>query len=148
MVRPAPPTSCASNVSSSSPSGDPLDLDCVHDLANFKARLKALEARVAEDGIILTEAQFQGLEKKNRDDEACGEVETAHPGYLGSQEHLLCRHPEGCGAARPAKLCRYLFQGRAGQALHHQDADHSTTTCSMTGCCSSMTSATCLCCGS
>ena len=30
-----------------------------HDLANFKARLKALGARVAEDGMILTEAQVR-----------------------------------------------------------------------------------------
>ncbi len=32
-----------------------------HDLANFKQRLKALEAKVANDGIILTEAQVQAL---------------------------------------------------------------------------------------
>tara|TARA_Y100000294_G_C8374242_1_gene263994 strand:+ start:88 stop:384 length:297 start_codon:yes stop_codon:yes gene_type:complete len=57
-----------------------------HDLANFKQRLKALEAKVAEDGIILTEAQVQALEKKKLDDEAWGEIETAHPGYLGSQD--------------------------------------------------------------
>lgn len=55
-----------------------------HDLANFKKRLKALEAKVAEDGTILTEAQVQALEKKKLDDEACGEIETAYPGYLGS----------------------------------------------------------------
>ena len=55
-----------------------------HDLANFKKRLKALEAKVAEEGTILTEAQVQALEKKKLDDEACGEIETAHPGYLGS----------------------------------------------------------------
>ena len=36
-----------------------------HDLAHFKARLKALEAKVAEEGIILAEAQIQALEKKN-----------------------------------------------------------------------------------
>ncbi len=43
-----------------------------HDLAHFKTRLKALEAKVAEEGIILTEAQAQALEKKNLDDEAWG----------------------------------------------------------------------------
>ena len=57
-----------------------------HDLSNFKRRLRALEAKVAEDGLILTEAQVQALEKKKLDDEACGEIETAHPGYLGSQD--------------------------------------------------------------
>ncbi len=29
------------------------------------------------------EAQVQALEKKKLDDEASGEIETAHPGYLG-----------------------------------------------------------------
>ncbi len=29
---------------------------------------------------------MQALEKKKHDDEACGEIETAHPGYLGSQD--------------------------------------------------------------
>lgn len=55
-----------------------------HDLENFKKRLKALDAKVAMDGIILTDAQIAALEKKKQDDEASGEIETAHLGYLGS----------------------------------------------------------------
>ena len=55
-------------------------------LANFKQRLKALEAKVAQENSILTESQVIAFEKKKHDDEACGEIETAHPGYLGSQD--------------------------------------------------------------
>ncbi len=55
-----------------------------NDLENFKKRLIALEKQVAENGIILTEEQVAALERKKHDDEACGEIETAHPGYLGS----------------------------------------------------------------
>jgi len=68
-----------------------------HDLTNFKRRLKALEAKVAEDGLILTEAQVQALEKKKLDDEACGEIETAHPGYLGSQDTFYVGTLKGVG---------------------------------------------------
>ena len=57
-----------------------------HHLANFKQCLKALEAHVAETGVILTEEQVSALERKKLDDEASGEIETEHPGYLGSQD--------------------------------------------------------------
>ncbi len=36
-----------------------------HDLENFKKRLKALEAKVARDGIQLTDEQIAALERKN-----------------------------------------------------------------------------------
>ena len=68
-----------------------------HDLANFKTRLKALEAKVAEEGGILTEAQVQALEKKKLDDEACGEIDTAHPGFLGSQDTFYVGTLKGVG---------------------------------------------------
>jgi transposase InsO family protein len=68
-----------------------------HDLANFKQRLKALEAKVAEEGLILTESQFQALERKKQDDEACGEIDTAHPGYLGSQDTFYVGTFKGVG---------------------------------------------------
>lgn len=66
-------------------------------LANFKARLKALEKKVADENIVLTEAQVAALEKKKYDDEACGEIETAHPGYLGSQDTFYVGTFKGVG---------------------------------------------------
>lgn len=54
-----------------------------HSLENFKERLKALEAKVAKEGILLTEAQIIALERVKRDDKVCSEIETARPGYLG-----------------------------------------------------------------
>jgi transposase InsO family protein len=68
-----------------------------HNLANFKLRLKALESKVASDGCILTEAQIVALERKKHDDEACGEIETAHPGYLGSQDTFYVGTFKGIG---------------------------------------------------
>jgi transposase InsO family protein len=68
-----------------------------HGLANFKDRLKALEARVAEQGLILTEAQVTALEKKRHDDEVNGEIDTAHPGYLGSQDTFYVGTFKGVG---------------------------------------------------
>ncbi len=57
-----------------------------HGLACFKDRLKALSNKVAEQGLILTESQVAAMERKKEDDVACGEIDTAHPGYLGSQD--------------------------------------------------------------
>ncbi|BBM04138.1 IS481 family transposase [Microbulbifer sp. GL-2] len=68
-----------------------------HDLANFNLRLKALEAKVAEEGLILTESQVQALERKRHDDEACGEIDTQHPGYLGSQDTFYVGTFKGVG---------------------------------------------------
>ena len=68
-----------------------------HDLENFKKRLKALDAKVAEEGIVLTDAQIAALEKKKLDDEASGEIETLHPGYLGSQDTFYVGNLKGVG---------------------------------------------------
>lgn len=68
-----------------------------HGLACFKDRLKALEEKVAKEGIILTEAQVAALERKKQDDEVCGEIETAHPGYLGSQDTFYVGTLKGVG---------------------------------------------------
>lgn len=68
-----------------------------HDLEIFPKRLKALEARVAQDGIILTEAQVIALERKKEQREAHGEIETEHPGYLGSQDTYYVGNIKGVG---------------------------------------------------
>ena len=68
-----------------------------HDLANKKKRLKLLEKKSAEEGLVLTEDQVAALEQKQNDDVACGEIETAHPGYLGSQDTFYVGTLKGVG---------------------------------------------------
>lgn len=68
-----------------------------NNLENFKKRLKALETKAANDGFILSDAQVAALEKKKHDDVACGEIETAHPGYLGSQDTFYVGNLKGVG---------------------------------------------------
>lgn len=65
-----------------------------HDLENFKKRLKA---KVAEEGIILSDDQVAALEHKKLDDEVSGEIETHHPGYLGSQDTFYVGNLKGVG---------------------------------------------------
>jgi transposase InsO family protein len=79
-----------------SPSG----VRCVwmrHDLETFRKRLKALEAKVAQENLILTEDQLRALEKAKEEKEAHGEIETEHPGYLGSQDTFYVGNLKGVG---------------------------------------------------
>ncbi len=68
-----------------------------NDLENFQKRLKALEAKVNQEGIILTEEQIAALEKIKETKEAHGEIETHHPGFLGSQDTYLVGTVKGIG---------------------------------------------------
>ena len=68
-----------------------------HDLETFQKRLKALSAKVAQDGLILTEDQVRALEKAKQEKEAHGEIETEHPGYLGAQDTYYVGNIKGVG---------------------------------------------------
>ncbi len=66
-------------------------------LQSRKLRLKVLEAKVAAEGILLTEAQIVAMERQKSTDEAHGQVETEHPGYLGSQDTYYVGTIKGIG---------------------------------------------------
>jgi hypothetical protein len=68
-----------------------------HDLETFQKRLKALEAKVAQEGTILTESQLAALERAKEEKAAHGEIETQHPGYLGAQDTFYVGTLKGVG---------------------------------------------------
>lgn len=68
-----------------------------HDLETFQKRLKALEAKVAQENLILTEEQLQAFEKAKTEKEAHGEIESLHPGYLGAQDTYYVGTLKGVG---------------------------------------------------
>lgn len=90
-----------------------------HDLETFQKRLKALSAKVSQEGIILTDEtdeQVAALERAKVEKVAQGEIETHHPRYLGAQDTYYVVNIKGVGHL-PTNIHRYLHKGSFCQAL-------------------------------
>lgn len=68
-----------------------------YNLETFQKRLKALEAKMAQESMILTEDQLKAMEKAKEEKQAHGEIETEHPGYLLAQDTYYVGTIKGVG---------------------------------------------------
>lgn len=81
-----------------------------HDLETMKKRLKALETKSLQEGLVLTEAQVAALEKAKQDKRRMGNSRASVPGIV-ERRIPLCRDAQGGGTDLSTDVHRYVQQG-------------------------------------
>ncbi len=92
-----------------------------HDLETMRERLQALEAKVAQAGVLLTEAQVVALEKAKADKDAHGECESECRRYCAAQDTDYVGTLKGRGPHLSTDLHRHVQHSWVRQALRPQD---------------------------
>lgn len=98
----------------------PCGVRCVwlrHDLETFQKRLKALESKVAQEGLIITESQVAALEKAKEEKVSSRGDRDPSSRLSRRSGHLLCRPYQRCRQDLPANLYRHLFQSSYRQTV-------------------------------
>ena len=105
----------------------PAGVRCVwqrHDLETMTKRLKALEAKSAQEGLVLTRGAGRCAGKGQDREGGSWRVRERASGLLRCPGHVLCRQSQGRRPRLPADLHRHLCEGGLRQAIRSQDADH------------------------
>lgn len=105
-----------------------------HDLETFRKRLKALEAKSAQEHIVLTEEQLRAMERAREEKEAHGEIETAHPGYLGAQDTYYVGSIKSVGRIYQQTFLDTYTKVAFAKLYDRKNALVAARTCSMTAC--------------